>query len=87
MSALDLLSTPPNRILTKGGDNRFSDFLPQGNYGIAAGTSTGNASGPLAGGKNKQTKEKFTYKGGNYIVHTGPRGGRYINHKGSKVYI
>jgi hypothetical protein len=63
-----------------------NSFLPEGNYGIAAGTSTGNASGPLVGG-NKKTNEKFQYKGGNYKVYVGPRGGKYIMHKGSKVYI
>ena len=138
-----------------------SSLLPQGNYGIAAGTVTGNASGSLIGGgnknknnnnrnnknknnnknnknennknnknggtyfgppgphfggnyiptihanldmtansmtvagghkknQNKQTnkiEEKHEYKGGNYTVHVGPRGGKYIMHKGSKIYI
>jgi len=49
----------------------------------------------LTGGKknknnnnqNGGAKETFNFKGGNYTVHTGPRGGKYINHKGSKVYI
>ena len=42
------------------------------------------------GGKNnKKTKKQETvkYMGGNYKVYTGPRGGKYIMHKGSKVYI
>ena len=42
------------------------------------------------GGKNnKKTKkqESVKYMGGNYKVYTGPRGGKYIMHKGSKVYI
>jgi len=37
--------------------------------------------------QNGGAKETFNFKGGNYTVHTGPRGGKYINHKGSKVYI
>jgi len=28
-----------------------------------------------------------TYKGGNYKVQIGPRGGKYITHMGRKVYI
>jgi hypothetical protein len=42
------------------------------------------------GGKNnKNTKKEETvkYLGGNYKVHTGPRGGKYIIHQKSKVYI
>jgi len=134
-----------------------SSLLPQGNYGIAAGTTTGNASGALVGGKNnknnnknnndknggtyfgppgpifggkknqksggdyiptvhagldmtansmtvvggrkknqdknkdnnknKKTDQKHMYQGGNYDVHIGQRGGKYIMHKGNKVYI
>jgi hypothetical protein len=37
------------------------------------------------GGNNKE--EKITFEGGNYLVKTGPRGGKYIMHKGSKVYL
>ena len=42
------------------------------------------------GGKNnKKTKKQETvkYMGGNYKVYTGPRGGKYIMHNKSKVYI
>ena len=27
------------------------------------------------------------FNGGNYKVHTGPRGGKYIMHSGKKVYL
>jgi hypothetical protein len=37
--------------------------------------------------KDKKTNEKYEFKGGNYPVHIGPKGGRYIMHNGSKVYI
>ena len=49
----------------------------------------GDEYGAQKGGNNKKTKkqESVKYMGGNYKVYTGPRGGKYIMHKGSKVYI
>lgn len=49
----------------------------------------GDEYGVQKGGNNKKTKkqESVKYMGGNYKVYTGPRGGKYIMHKGSKVYI
>ena len=32
-------------------------------------------------------KQKYTYKGRNYVIHAGPRGGKYIIVKNVKKYI
>ena len=39
------------------------------------------------GNKKKSNQKNVKYMGGNYKVHVGPRGGEYIMHKGSKVYV
>jgi hypothetical protein len=41
----------------------------------------------VGGNKKKSNQKNVKYMGGNYKVHIGPRGGEYIMHKGSKVYI
>ena len=49
-----------------------------------------NTMANMNGGKknqDKKTNQTHEYKGGNYPVHIGPKGGRYIMHKGSKIYI
>ena len=63
--------------------------------------STVYDAGMIHGGKNKkvnkqdnkqennkqQEQQRIEYKGGNYLVKLGPRGGKYIMHKGEKVYL
>ena len=34
-----------------------------------------------------QTGGKVKYEGGSYVLHTGPRGGKFIMVKGKKVYL
>ena len=41
----------------------------------------------VGGNKKKSNQKNVKYMGGNYKVHIGPRGGEYIMHKGSKVYV
>ena len=41
----------------------------------------------IDGGGGNKKKAQIKYLGGNYVVHTGPRGGKYIKHLGNKVYI
>jgi hypothetical protein len=41
----------------------------------------------IGGNKKKSNQKNVKYMGGNYKVHIGPRGGEYIMHKGSKVYV
>ena len=37
--------------------------------------------------EKQEKKEQVTYNGGNYIVHIGPRGGKYIKCNGKKKYL
>jgi hypothetical protein len=41
----------------------------------------------VGGNKKKSNQKNVKYMGGNYKAHIGPRGGEYIMHKGSKVYV
>jgi len=86
LSLSPLLSTPPDATLVGGKKNNKNKRGGMAELGAAFGNMmVGAETATMAGGK--KTDEKVLYKGGNYTVHKGPRGGKYINHKGQKVYI